>query len=111
MIDVDHNKHFIIAHHNIQSLRRHIEDLKQNTEIRKAHVICLSETWLTENSNFDSLSIEGYSLELVNSGNGRGVAMYIQNSVKYTVVPLLSTESDVLAIRKSKLTNHGCIQT
>ena len=99
MLDVDHNKHFIIAHHNIQSLRRHIEDLKQNTEIRKAHVICLSETWLTENSNFDSLSIEGYSLELVNSGNGRGVAMYIQNSVKYTVVPLLSAECDVLAIR------------
>ena len=77
LAEIDHNKNFIIAHHNIQSLHRHIEDLKKNSEIRKAHVICLSETWLTDDSNLDSVSIEGYSLETVKSGNGRGVAVYV----------------------------------
>ncbi|XP_072042907.1 uncharacterized protein [Amphiura filiformis] len=100
LIDIDHNKHFIIAHHNIQSLHRHIEDLKKNTEITKAHVICLSETWLAnDTNNDDSIMIEGYSLESVNSGNGRGVAIYIHNSVNYTVIPLPSNECDVLAVR------------
>ena len=46
MTNVDHNKYFIIAHHNIQSLNAHIDDLRLNKELRKAHVICLSETWL-----------------------------------------------------------------
>ena len=41
--NVDHNKSFIIAHHNIQSLNAHIDDLKLNKELRKAHVICISE--------------------------------------------------------------------
>jgi hypothetical protein len=99
LIKIDHSKHFIIAHHNIQSIRRHIENLKRNMEIRNAHVLCLSETWLTDNCDIDSLSLEGYSLELVNSGNGRGVAMYIQNSVDYTIVPLHCNHCDVLAIR------------
>ena len=105
--DLDHSTNFIIVHHNIQSLNRHFEDLKKNTEIRKAHAICLSETWLEHDCNFDSVAIDGYSLESVNSGNGRGVAMYIQNSVKYNIVPLLTEQSDVLAIRTSGKTNFA----
>lgn len=99
LINVDHNTHFIIAHHNIQSLRQHIEDLRKNTEMRKAHVICLSETWLNDNNNLDVLSIEGYHLETLNSGKGRGVAMYVQNGINYALQPLGSTECDALAIR------------
>ncbi|XP_072052002.1 uncharacterized protein [Amphiura filiformis] len=105
LTEIDHNTNFVIIHHNIQSLHRHIDDLKKNPEIRKAHVICLSETWLTDDSNLDSVSIEGYTLEVVNSGNGRGVAMYIQNGIRYTVVPLFSNECDILAIRTSGKTN------
>ena len=105
LADMDHNKHFVIAHHNIQSLNRHIEDLKSYTDIRKAHVICLSETWLDNNSDLNSVEIDGYTLESVNTGNGRGVAMYIQNSVKYQRVPLATEHSDVLAIRTSGRTN------
>ena len=103
--DLDHCTNFIIVHHNIQSLNRHFEDLKKNTEIRKAHVICLSETWLENDYNFDSIAIDGYTLESVNYGNGRGVAMYIQNSVRYNIVPLLTEQCDVLAIRTSGKTN------
>ncbi len=102
--DIDHCTRFIIVHHNIQSLNCHLEDLKSNTEIRNAHVICLSETWL-DDSNLDPLSISGYSMEVVNSGKGRGVAMYIQNSVQYNRLHLSTEYSDVLAIRTCGNTN------
>ncbi|XP_072047334.1 uncharacterized protein [Amphiura filiformis] len=105
ILSIDQNKYFIISHHNIQSLRRHIEDMKSNSEIRKAHVICLSETWLTDNSNFDSLAIEGYSLESTSATRGRGVAIYIQNGMNYTVVPIPSDACDALAIRTHGNTN------
>ena len=105
LLQLDHNKNFIIAHHNIQSLRCHIEDLKNNTQMRNAHVICLSETWLTENDNLEDLVIDGYTLETLNVGRGRGVAMYIQNSVDYSVLPILSNACDTLAIRTYGATN------
>ena len=85
LLHLDHIKHLIIAHHNIRSLRCHLEDLKTNTQMRKAHIICLSETWLPNNDSNDiaNLTIDGYSLETINAGKYRGVAMYIQNSINY----------------------------
>ena len=106
LLELDHNRNFIIAHHNIQSLRCHIEDLKSNTQMRNAHVICLSETWLTDNNdNLEDLVIDGYTLETLNIGRARGVAMYIQNSVDYSVLPILSNDCDTLAIRTYGATN------
>ena len=106
LLELDHHTNFIVAHHNIQSLRRHIEDLKSNTQMRNAHVICLSETWLTDhNDNLEDLVIDGYTLETLNAGKGRGVAMYIQKSVDYSVLPILSNDCDTLAIRTYGATN------
>ena len=105
LLNVDHMTHFIVAHQNIQRLNTHIEDLKSNKEIRQAHIICLSETWLDNNTDTDHLLIEGFTLETVNSGSGSGVAMYIQNSVNYTVLPLHTDECDVLAIKTYGATN------
>ena len=63
-------------------------------------MICLSETWLTDNDNLNTKAIDGYFLDTVNFGRGKGVAMYIQNSVNYRLVPLVrSTDCNVLAIR------------
>ena len=100
LLDVDHVTNFIVLHHNIQSLNAHLEHMKSNTEIRKAHVICLSETWLENDHNdLDSFNIDGYSLETLNSGRGRGVAMYIQNSVNYERIFASNDQFDILAIR------------
>ena len=99
LLSIDNNQHFIIAHHNIQSLHAHIEDLKKNVEMQKAHVICLSETWITNSSQSDNLTIDGYRLEMLNTGKGRGVAMYVQDDIDYTLQPLLCEECDALAIK------------
>ena len=105
LLQLDHNINFIIAHHNIQSLRRHIEDLRNNTQMRKSHVICLSETWLTDNDHLEDLLIDGYTLETLRVGRARGVAMYIHNSVDYTLLPFLTSDFDTLAIRTYGATN------
>ena len=102
LFHLDHIKHLIIAHHNIRSLRCHLEDLKTNTQMRKAHIICLSETWLPNNDSDDTadLTIDGYSLETMNAGKYKGVAMFIQNSINYTrLCGILTNECDTLAIR------------
>ena len=106
LLQLDHNINFIIAHHNIQSLRCHIEDLRNNTQMRNAHVICLSETWLTDNDNLEDLVIDGYTLETMKVGRARGVAMYIQNSIDYTVLPFFTSDCDTLAIRTYGATNE-----
>ena len=86
LLNVNHSTHFIVVHHNVQSLHGHIEDVRANTELRKGHVICLSETWLTADSDNNSLQIDGYDLivpqHLGRQGRGRGVAMYVQRSCR-----------------------------
>ena len=99
--NVDHNKYFIIAHHNIQSLNAHIDDLRLNKELRKAHVICLSETWLghTEYNHTIPFHIDGYDLAIQeSSGRGRGVAVYIQRSVHHEVLEMHLDTCDILIL-------------
>jgi hypothetical protein len=103
--NIDDSTNFIIVHHNIQSLNRHVEDIKSNAEMKKAHVICLSETWLQNDNILDPYKMIGYTFESVNSGKGRGVAMYIQNSIKYQRVFSANDQSDILVIRTSGNTN------
>ena len=100
--NVDHNKYFIIAHHNIQSLNAHIDDLKLNKELRKAHVICISETWFT-GTEYDQtipFHIDGYDLVIQeSSGRGRGVAMYIQRSVNHDAFDMHLNTCDILVVK------------
>ena len=100
--NVDHNKYFIIAHHNIQSLNAHIDDLKLNKELRKAHVICVSETWFrgTEYDQTIPFHIDGYDLVIQeSSGRGRGVAMYIQRSVNHDAFDMHFDTCDILVVK------------
>ena len=100
--NVDHNKYFIIAHHNIQSLNAHIDDLKLNEELRKAHVICVSETWFrgTEYDQTIPFHIDGYDLVFQeSSGRGRGVAMYIQRSVNHDAFDMHFDTCDILVVK------------
>ena len=106
--NVDHNKNIIIAHHNIQSLNAHIDDLKLNKELRKAHVICITETWFTgtEYNHTVPFHIDGYDLVIrQSSGRGRGVAMYIQRSVNHDVFDMHLNTCDILVVKTTGKTN------
>jgi DNA replication protein DnaC len=95
---------FIIAHHNIEGLHNHITDLKHNTEILHATVICLTETWVHTTVTHDAiLNIPEYIFinnpraecyktnhnvshnPYAKTDNGGGVGFYIKNTIHYTV--------------------------
>ena len=59
----------------------------------------------TDYNDMEELSIDGYTLETLNVGRFRGVAMYIQNSINYSVLPLMSNDCDTLVIRTYGATN------
>lgn len=75
-----HGRTAIILNFNIQSLSAHMEDLMTDTVCMKANVLCLTETW---NSNESTIMINGYRLVAQNKRPGRtgGVALYVKQSV------------------------------
>ena len=82
-----------ISHINTQSLymRSNISDPKQKIDnitlsmANKFDVICLSETWLTNDISNDMLDIDGYTLLRRDSGRMRGgVAVYCNDSIVST---------------------------
>ena len=48
--------------HNIQSLNKHITDLKKDERFRNADVICLTETWLCSEQNTNAFNLNGFQL-------------------------------------------------
>ncbi|CAB4027366.1 Hypothetical predicted protein, partial [Paramuricea clavata] len=64
--------HLKISHLNIRSLRKHIDDLRYDPTILGSNVICLSETWLSDNTvNDEQIALSRYSVLLNSSGRGK----------------------------------------
>ena len=103
VLNMNQRQHFIIIHHNVQSLAKHADDIKCDFEMRKAHVIAVSETWLTTNHDKTQYELPGYQLVSIDKAaeeaRGRGVAMYISETVQFDTLPLAVDECDILAIR------------
>ena len=64
---------------NIQSLRAHLEDIRVDSVILQADVICLQETWCTRADGTPNLP--GYRSILAGEGRGRGVGAFIRTTV------------------------------
>ena len=49
---------------NVRSLKKHLHDLEAliHSLESRPNVICLTETWLTDNDDIDSLLIPGYNI-------------------------------------------------
>lgn len=67
---------------NIRSIMAHIEDLKRDSVLLKSDIICLCETWL-QPAELESPSVElqGFKLIQCSVGKGKGVAMFVKNSL------------------------------
>ena len=103
VLNTNQREHFIIIHHNVQSLSKHADDIKCDFEIRKAHVIGLSETWLSTNHDKTQYELPGYQLVSIDKApeeaRGRGVGMYVHETVQFDTLTLEVDECDILAIR------------
>ncbi len=67
---------------NIQSLKAHYFDLKNDHRILLSDIICLTETWLSDDSEDTCWTIPGYNLYHSSFGKGKGVAVYLRDSLE-----------------------------
>ena len=72
-----------VASLNVRSLRKHIEDVKSDPHLMHADVLCLSETWLTEDEEEQpQYQLEGYNSFFLSQGRGKGLAVYVRGGIK-----------------------------
>ena len=72
---------------NIRSLNENLEDLKYDPTIKFSDIICLSETWLTTDSDVNGLKLHDYDLHLNSVGHGKGIAVYF-NADKFCYIEI-----------------------
>lgn len=53
---------------NVQSLRAHIQDIKSDNRLRKADLICLTETWLRDREDLAEFVIPGFNFHSISRG-------------------------------------------
>ena len=72
-----------VAYLNVSSLRKHVIDVKTDPHLKHADVLCLSETWLTEDEEEQpQYQLEGYSSCFLSQGRGKGLAVYVRRGLE-----------------------------
>lgn len=73
-----------IAHLNVCSLLKNLDEIRFILKTNKIHVLCLSETRLDQSVNDDEIHVEGYTnVRLDRNRNGGGIIAYIHESVTF----------------------------
>ena len=82
----------IIIHINIRSLIHNLDKLREfiDTLIIKPHIICLSETWLNSNNDFNN-NITNYTyktnyIQKQNKCRNGGVSIYVIKDIQYELI-------------------------
>ena len=69
---------------NVRSLRKHVEDVRTDPHLMQADLLCLQETWLTqEDEDQERYQLEGYSSLFVSQGLGKGIVVYVRSGLKF----------------------------
>ena len=64
---------------NVRSLRRHIEDVRQDPVLQKADILFVQETWLrAEEEKQEVYKLAGYKGTFASEGAGKGIALYVR---------------------------------
>ena len=105
---------------NCRSLRKHVEDIISDNFLLQSDVICLQETWLENDVNFDNLNIPNYNLHLNSSGRGKGLAIYIKgdcmkhvtdiNEEYMQISKFTSNDLDLIVLYRSQNGNYEELQ-
>lgn len=87
-------KNLYVCHVNAQSLCAHLDEFRHYFSGARYHIIGVSETWLRPEITDDMVELQGYTL-LRNDRRdrvGRGVAIYILDSLRGTLVDCSENE-------------------
>ena len=95
---------FKIAHLNIRSLIKHIDQFRYFLKEKQFDIICLNETLLDETINDHEVNIEGYDIVRKDRNrNGGGVAIYVRSTINYMIRAEFDTESlETITVEISK---------
>ncbi|KAI4455817.1 endonuclease/exonuclease/phosphatase family [Holotrichia oblita] len=78
-----------LAHLNIRSLLPSFNDVAEVVLDNNYSILCISETWLRDGIDAAALGIDNYSfVHRDRPSRGGGVAMYIKNDLKFTVLQM-----------------------
>ena len=88
---------------NVRSLKAHYHDILSSPHICNADVICLQETWLSENFDFENqLEIPGFTSHFCSAGRGKGIVTYCRENYR-KVSEIKKENHQLLAIASSDL--------
>ena len=88
---------------NIRSLKAHFPDISSSPHIKNANLICLQETWLTDDIDYENeLEIEGFTAHFCSVGKKKGVVTYCKQN--YEKIKEIKTENyQMLSVELSDL--------
>ena len=101
-VDVDQQFDVTILHLNVRSIRKHYAELESLVFglDSQPDILCLSETWLSNDDNMNSYSINGYKHLAVKNRNtvkGGGVMIQLRNSCNLVKVCKSPFEESIFA--------------
>ncbi len=93
-------KGFTIAHLNIRSLVKNIDQFRLYLHKQQFDVICINETRLDATVPSHEVGINGYEIVMKGGNrNGGGVAIYLRNSINYKIKEeLMSCDLEIITI-------------
>ena len=79
---------------NVRSLKKHVHDLEAlvNSLESPPDIICLTETWLSDNDDIDSLLVPGYKNYAIKNRETHGGSVMIHVHDSITLIETLSTD-------------------
>lgn len=94
---------------NIRSLPKHFEDLKADHAMLKSDIICLTETWISVENEYE-YSISDYNSIYNSVGKGKGILIYAKSSFVHVcnangegfqITKMTSEKLDVICVYRS----------
>ena len=86
---------------NVNSLLKHLDELRIMADEHKPHIICLNETKLDNDVRDEELAIDGFRkiIRKDRTRNGGGVAMYVKENLNFKVRHDLILEVESISIQ------------
>ena len=101
------NSNVSILYYNARSLLPKLDSLRAEAAANNPSIICIVETWLSENISDSEVSIENYPIaRLDRNRHGGGVLVYIHNSLSWKILQKGPNDLEFIALSVSSSTTN-----
>ena len=92
-----------VSYLNVRSLRKHMEDVRQDFVFKRSDLICIEETWVEPGEDENVYQLEGYTTHLNSQGRGKGLAIYIKKNKFRHVMDLKSPNMQITKVTSENM--------